>query len=205
MKRHLLCATLAVALCVTLSGVAAAQVRVHLGLGVLAGTDLTHDSLATAVALRPDPGLAVALGIDTPLNETYRLGIEVQAEHGTLALHGTSTVGVTTLTVWRPALRLSRDISRRIGVHAVLGALIYAPAQRTGTLFQDGMTPEPVVGAGMTLQHQLGSRLMLGLALDYDVHRFTTNALTSQGFSGASTVQRVALTLRLTRLGRASP
>ncbi len=205
MTRHLLRTALAAALCAALSGTAAAQVRVHVGLGVLAGTDLVHDSLATAVAVRPDPGIAVALGIDTPLNETYRLGIEVQAERGTLALHGTSTVGVTTLTVWRPALRLSRDLSRRVGVHAVLGALIYAPSQRTGTLFQDGMTPEPVVGVGITLRHQLGARLALGVALDYDVHRFTTNALTSQGFSGASTVQRVALTLRLTRLGRASP
>jgi hypothetical protein len=196
---------LVAALLGALPGAARAQIRLDLGVGVLAGTNLVRDSLAAPTAARPNPAPVVTLGFDAPLDPTYRLGLEVEAARSTLALHGDSSAAITTLTVWRPALRLSRDLGARLSMHVTVGVMLYAPSNRTATFFAAGTTPEPVAGIGITVRQRIGGAFALGLAVDYDVHRFTTTALTAQGFSGASTVQRVAVTLHLIRLGHARP
>lgn len=176
---------------------AGAQVRVSLSAGVVASSDLVRDSLVRTVAVRPSPAPMVALTIDAPLDPAYRLGLTISASHGALAYHGDSTSTVTNLTVWEPALRLSHRVTSSVALHGTLGIVLYRASTPAATLFQNGSPSEPTVGLGVDARWPIGRRFGIGASLDYSVHRFSTPALTADGFAGASTVHRLAVTVQL--------
>src|SRR5439155_371728 len=87
---------------------------------------------------------------------------------------------------------------------AGVGGLKYLPAGETG-IFRSGAGG--VLGlAGAVVSYappRVGGRWQLGIEARYDVHRFITPALRSEGFTSARTVHRIALALRAGR-GRAA-
>jgi hypothetical protein len=193
--RSLLLATL-----VCLPAVAHAQVTVGLRAGAVASGPLVRDSIVEALTIRPDVAPLVALRIGTPLRGRYGVSAELAVSRSDLVSHGdTSEQKITSLTLWSPSLGLQVAATRWLVAEARLGALIYDPGETAATLFSEGSPVDAVLGVGLLAERAIGSRFVAGLGVQYDVHRFTTTALRTRGFSGETAVHRVAVSVTLSR------
>ncbi|MBI4420752.1 MAG: hypothetical protein HY560_08000 [Gemmatimonadetes bacterium] len=179
---------------------AAAQTRIGLQAGVIATSPLVRDSIVEPLSVRPDPAPTIGFWLETRLDATYRLGLGLATAWSRLARRSPSeTVEVVPLTVWSPALTLRRDLRPGVSARATLGAMVYDPDHRAGTLFSQGSPVIPVVGAGLSYDRSVGGDLLLRIDLGYDVHRFTTTALRDRGFSGERAVHRVGVSVGVSR------
>ena len=185
---------------------ARAQVSVGVGLGVVGSSNLVRDSIVEVVSVRPQAAPQIGLRIETPLGGRYRVAGELSVSHSSLMARGEATsTKITGLTLWAPAVVLQAAVTPWLAGEARLGALIYAPSETESTLFSDGAPVTPVLGLGITAARALGDRLTGTLQLRYDLHRFTTNALKSRGFTGETVVHRIALGITLFRRFGADP
>jgi hypothetical protein len=189
------------------AGPAAAQVRVGLHLGPIGSTRLVRDSIVEPVTVRPNIGLAAALTAETSVTGGYRAGVRLTATRSNVETHSASqgSAPVTTLTLWHPAAFLRHSIVPWLSAEARLGMFFYAPSQRTGTFFRDGVSPRPALGLGLGIERPLGSRMALEALVTYDVHRFSTAALRAAGFTGETVVHRFGLQLGVHRIVRDAP
>ena len=180
---------------------ARAQVAVGARIGVLFTTDLVHDSIVEPISVQVRPAPVVGLSLEAPLGPPYVVSAGLALSRSNVVAHSaTSDVRLTGLTVWHATLAVRRPIVPGLGVEARLGAVIYAPSNRTANLFQDGAPVDATLGAGVQLERGLGAGFTVGLALQYDATRFTTNTLKAQGFAGATVVHRVALSATIRRV-----
>src|SRR3989442_13102444 len=104
------------------------------------------------------------------------------------------------LSVLALTVGLRRPLRGGFTVGAAVGGLKYLPAGETG-IFRSGAGGVFALAgavASYTPPRAVG-RCRLGGEARYDVHRFITPALRSEGFTSARTVHRVALALRAAR------
>jgi hypothetical protein len=162
-----------------------------------------RDSIVESIAVRVRPAAVVGLSVEAPLGPPYVVVVGLAVSHSSVVAHAASgDVTLTGLTVWHPTLAVRRPVEPWLAVEARVGAIIYAPGERTANLFQDGAPVDATLGAGVQVEHRLGAGLTAGLALHYDATRFTTTTLQAQGFSGATVVHRIALSATLRRASK---
>jgi hypothetical protein len=175
--------------------------------GAIGSSDLARDSIVEAFAVRPQVAPQLGLRAVFPAGERFFLGGQLSVSRSDLRTVGDpASATVTGLTVWAPSLVVRTSLRPWLAAEGRIGALLYDPANPEGTLFSDGSPVEPVLGMGLALERPLTASFRAALFLDYDVHRFTTTALSNRGFTGATIVHRVAVGLSLAReLGHAVP
>jgi hypothetical protein len=177
-----------------------AQVTLGARIGALWSSNLVRDSIVTTVTARPRIAPLVALRVEIPLRDSYRIAGELAASHSTLMSYSPDgDAPVTGLTVLAPALAIRVPATPWLTGEARLGAVLYAPSRKTGTLFSAGSPIRPTLGLGLSADRPLGRLWGLAIAVQYDVHKFTTTALRAQGFVDESVVHRVAIMLALSR------
>ncbi len=177
-----------------------AQLTVELGAGAVTSTKLARDSIVEAFSVGPAVAPVLDLAVETVLNPRYRLAVTVQWARSDLERRATGPdARVLSLTVWSGGLALRRRIVGGATVEATMGVIKYAAsaAERAATLFRDDAPLLPTVGLGARVERGLGSRLTLGLRAGYALHRFSTQALRSDGFNGDRTVHRLSLSVSL--------
>ena len=180
-----------------------AQVRVAVQGGASAMSTLVHDSIVERVSVRP--GIAPNLGfsVETELNTAWRLSATLGMAWSRLARHtGGESASVVPLTLWTPTLALTRHLGSAVNLRLSIGAVAYHPEHKNGNLFSAGSPILPLVGAGVGIEREMMNSLRYALELGYDLHRFTTTALQTSGFSGAQAVHRVSLSISLSRVIR---
>ena len=177
-----------------------AQVTFGARIGALWSSNLVRDSIVTTVTTRPRIAPVVALRVEVPVRDRYRIAGELAASHSTLMSYSANEdVHVTGLTVLVPALTVRVPATPWLTGEARVGAVLYAPSRKTGTLFSAGAPIRPTLGLGLSADRPLGRAWVVAIALQYDVHKFTTTALRAQGFVDASVVHRVAIMLAFSR------
>lgn len=184
---------------------ARAQVSVGIGVGAVASSNLVKDSILEAIAVRPRIAPQLAIRVESPLSPRYRLAGEMSVSHSTLMAHADSSTPVTGLTLWAPVVAIEAAVTSWLGAEARLGALLYQPGQRDGTLFSDGAPVTPTLGVGLRAERGLTRGIRGSLQVRYDLHRFTTNRLKARGFTGETVVHRIAVSVAFHRsFGRAA-
>jgi hypothetical protein len=88
---------------------------------------------------------------------------------------------------------------RDLAVYGKAGAIVYQADHDASNLFREGVSAQPLLGAGIRASRPLSNGLMLVIDLGYDVHRFSTRALRDAGFTGERPVHRLGLTLGVSR------
>jgi hypothetical protein len=172
--------------------------------GVQLSTALVHDSVVERITVQVKPAPVVGLWVEAPLGQAYMVVGGIALSRSNVVAHEASgDVPLTGLTVWHPTLAVRRSIMPWIAVEARVGAMVYAPSNRTANLFADGAPIDATLGAGVQVERRLAAGFSAGLALHYDATRFTTKTLQAQGFVGATVVHRVALTATIRRLVKA--
>lgn len=167
-------------------------------LGAVGSSDLVRDSIVEALAVRPQVAPQLGLRAVFPAGGRWLVGGQLSVSRSNLrAETDTAAATVTALTVWAPSLVVRTSLRPWLAVEARLGALLYDPASPEGTLFSGGSPVAPMLGLGLAVERPLTDRFLASLFLDYDAHRFSTTALEQRGFSGATTVHRVAAGLSL--------
>jgi hypothetical protein len=190
---------------VTLLGAAAvaappagAQVGVQVGLVV--SSNLVSDSIVDRFSVRANPALALGVTGETRL-DGYTLGAAVTVSRSdVIGREPRAEFPVTRLTIWHPVVYLRQPLRPWLSGEARLGLIIFSPSVRAGTLFRDGAPVQPAFGVGLRLERRLGRAFALGVAGQYDVHRFSTPQLRAQGYTGQTYVHRISTFLSLRRL-----
>ena len=189
----------------TLLGIAAvaapsagAQVGVQVGLVV--SSNLVSDSIVDRFSVRANPALALGVTGETRL-DGYTLGAAVTVSRSdVIGREPRAEFPVTRLTIWHPVVYLRQPLRPWLSGEARLGLIIFSPSVRAGTLFRDGAPVQPAFGVGLRLERRLGRAFALGVAGQYDVHRFSTPQLRAQGYTGQTYVHRISTFLSLRRL-----
>lgn len=177
-----------------------AQVQVGVRAGAIVSSNLLTDSIVEPLRIRQNLAGFLGVTVDTRLDQRYRVGVAVQVSRSDAVLRSPGEESViTSLTVWHPSVTLRQSFGRA-EVEASLGVLVYNPSIEVGTIFSGGAPAEPVVGLGVSLTQPVGM-ITAGLELRYDVHRFSTATLRNAGFSGETTVHRVAIGISIVRRG----
>ena len=176
---------------------AATHWAIHLSVGARFGSALVRDSIVNPIAVPQDVGATLAIGVTTPAPTGWS---------GEAVLDGTwaglrreepgANVDLGALTTVTFTVAARRVLPAGASARAGLGAIFYAPEQRTGifALGTGGATPLGL--AGLTYEPPWASRWRAALDLRYDVHRFLTPALRDAGFDEGRLVHRVALAVR---------
>jgi hypothetical protein len=201
MRRPILLALLACALPVT----ARAQIGYTVRAGGVWSTKIVRDVIYAPIETRPGIAPALAVGADLAMNRQYRVGLEL----------GVASAGVTTTTPTQPGsdisqgrvwllsgmLQLGGELRSRLDWRAGLGLLHYAPTEHEG-IFAQGGTTRALFGGGLDYHVTHGRRGDVIVSARYDYHRFSTPELRSQGFTLEQGVQRLSLSVGLTRAPR---
>jgi len=168
-------------------------VAYHIAVGARYGTALVHDSIVTPFAVRPAVAPALSAAAYLPLKPPWQGVATLDASITRISRHDSdgTTTNLGRLSTIMFCVGLRRDISKKLSAGLDIGGLKYLPADETG-IFNLGAGPLAGVG-GLVMEWQLSP----GLAIEarYDIHQFTTPALDAEGFTSATLVQRVTLSL----------
>jgi len=174
-----------------------AQVSFHISVGARYSTTLVHDSIVTGFDVRPSIAPALLVTVREELRPAWSVDGTLDVTPSSLRRHENGNsfeAGSATTIAFTVGLR--REISYGLSARAGIGALKYAAAEtgmfREGT---GGLLPLGTVAA--TYQPSFGARRRLAFEARYDLHRFITPALKSQGFKDSRPVHRLALLVRL--------
>lgn len=188
---------LASALAVSPSARLPAQVSFHVSIGARYSTTLVHDSIVTGFDVRPAIAPALLVIVREELRPGWSVDGTIDVTPSSLRRHeGSGTFDAGSFTALAFTVGVRREISWGLSARAGIGALKYAAGQ-TG-IFREGsggLFPLGTVAA--TFAPRFGARRRLALEARYDLHRFITPALRTQGFNDSRPVHRVALLVRL--------
>ena len=174
----------------------AAQATLGVQVGVRYSSTLVHDSIVSPFDVRPALAPAVALTL-AQARRPWAPMLTLDLSTGNLTRHdadGTTTTLIQVTTV-AFTVGLTHPLSAGFDAGLAVGGLKYIPSEDTG-IFQEGSGGVAGLGA-LTIGHpfRLGSE-RLTIAARYDIHGFTTPALSDEGFHGLRAVHRVSLTVR---------
>jgi hypothetical protein len=98
-------------------------------------------------------------------------------------------------------LNMNGDLASALRWRAGLGLLHYSGPSDAG-IFAQGGTTRALFGAGLDYQLEEGRTWNPVISLRYDYHRFVTDELRSQGFGLEQGVNRISLSIGVTRRPR---
>jgi hypothetical protein len=180
-----------------------AQVEYHARVGAVGASTLLRDFIVNEIAVRQSIAPMIALGATLPIGPLgYRVGLE-----GTLAsgkFHSSESGDDTDLGSLRTAtllLGIEGPLVRTFRWHAGVGGIKYWPADEAG-IFLAGGTTRFLAGAGVDYRRAVLPKWDLMTTLSYDFHRFSTDELEARGFSQTQGVNRVSLSVGLSRSAR---
>jgi hypothetical protein len=183
-----------------------AQVSFSISAGARYNTVLVHDQIVTSFdvrpALAPAMSIAAAMPLDSPWTVLATLDLSTSGVSRIDA--GGGEAPITRLTTAGLTVGLGRPLKSWLSGSAAVGVLKYFPSERLG-LFQSGGPYFPYAQVTLGFAPELAARHGVALELRYDVHKFITDALRIEGFSESRVVHRVALALRWTFRGGATP
>lgn len=178
----------------------AAQISWSLAAGARYTTTMVHDSIVTPLDVRPALAPAFTLAAATPLQPGWSGEALLDVSWSALERHdqGGLTTGLGNVTTLAVAIGVRREFPAGLSARLAMGALKYFPASETGIFRQGSGGLFPLGGAAVAYGPPLAAarRWHVEVEARYDVHKFITPALRTQGFSGARLVHRVALALK---------
>jgi len=174
----------------------------YLRAGVAGGTALVRDAIRTELHVEQSIAPALALGAGVPLGTRYRVGLELGATLGGLTATETNEEdrdlgGVRTASA---LAYLEGGLVPSVRWRAGLGGITYGGSD--AGMFDGGSGVRLLAGGVLDWRRPVMARADLTVALRYDFHRFSTDALRARGFEGAQGVSRVLLTVGLARGAR---
>jgi hypothetical protein len=178
----------------------AAQVSFQAAVGVRYTSTMVHDSIVTAVDLRPTLAPTLSLAATAPMQHGWSAEGMVDVSWSTLERHdqGGPTVGLGGLATVAAAIGVRRPLAPGLSARLAIGGLKYFPGEQTG-VFQGGsggVFPLAAAALSYVPPFAFAARWGLGVEARYDLHAFITPALRSQGFTSARPVHRLAFALR---------
>ena len=179
--------------------VAEAQTDFYARLGLTGATKLVKDRILQSREVRQSLAPTLALGVSLPFTPLYGAGLEATVtSSGFHSTEAGSRTDLGTLRTGSIMLGLDGPVWPRLRWRAGGGFLRYWPAEKRGIFLRGGST-RLLVGAGLDYRRPVFPRWELMVSLRYDFHRFTTDELVAQGFSGTQGVQRVSVSVGLAR------
>jgi hypothetical protein len=185
-----------------------AQVSLHLAAGVRSSSTLVHDSIVTPFDLQPSLAPALLVSVRDELRPGWSADAALDVTPSGLRRHeatgGSVDAGSFTAFAFTVGLRrhFAPGASARLGV----GGLRYAGSQ-TGVFREGsgGLFPLGTVAATYALPLPFARKRQLEVEARYDVHKFITPALRTEGFRAARPVHRVAVLVRIGWGGAETP
>ena len=179
------------------SGQAAAQVSFHVSLGARYTTTLVHDSIVQPFDLRPAIAPALLVIVREEMKPGWSVDGTIDVTPSSLRRHeGSGTFDAGSFTALAFTIGVRREISWGLSARAGIGALKYAAGQ-TGVFREGSGGLFPLGTVAATYTPSFGARRRLAFEARYDIHRFITPAMRTEGFEDSRPVHRVALLLRL--------
>ena len=177
-----------------------AQASVQLSLGARYTSTMVHDSIVTAIDVRPTLAPSLAVTAATAIEHGWTADGTIDVSWSTLERHdqGGPTVGLGSLTTLAVVIGIRRALAAGLAGRLAVGGLKYFPGESTG-IFRDGSGGVfPLGSATVSYVPPLAfaQRRSLGIEARYDVHAFITPALRNRGFTSSQPVHRLALALR---------
>ncbi len=192
-------AAIMVLLSVSPSAHPSAQVSVHVALGVRHTSTLVHDSLVTPFDLRPALAPALLVSARDELRPGWSADVTLDVSPSGLRRHensGTFDAGSLTTVAFTVGLRrhVARGVSTRVGV----GGMRYL-ADQSGVFREGsgGIFPLGSVAATYAPALPFAQKHQLEIEVRYDIHKFLTPALRTEGFATGRPVHRVAVIARM--------
>jgi len=173
-----------------------AQVSFHFSAGPRYTTTMVHDSIVNPFDLRPALAPALLLSVRDELSPGWSADVTLDLTHAGLRRYetgGTFDAGSFTALAFTVGLR--HLVKPHVTARVAAGGLKYA-ADAAGVFRQGNGGLFPVAALGMTYdikRFEIDAR--------YDVHRFSTPALRSVGFTDARPVHRFSVTVSARVLG----
>jgi hypothetical protein len=184
---------------------AQAQATYYVRGGVAWSSDIVRDVFTAPVTTRPGLAPTVFAGVDFALSPRYALGLEASAATASLS---TTTPSIPDSDIdqgriWTlgALLNMSGDLAASLGWRAGLGVLHYSGPSDAG-IFAQGGTTRALFGAGLDYRLAEGRSWNPVVSLRYDYHRFVTDELRAQGFGLEQGVNRISLSIGVTRGAR---
>jgi hypothetical protein len=172
-----------------------AQVSFHIALGARYSSTLVHDSVVTPLDLRPALAPALLVSLRDELRPGWSADATLDVSPSELRRHevGGSFDGGGSFTALAFTVGLRRHFAPGASARFGVGGLRYLAGQ-TGVFREGsgGVFPLGTVAATYALGwHDLEFEAR------YDVHRFITPALRTEGFRGSRPVHRLAILVRI--------
>jgi hypothetical protein len=156
-----------------------------------------HDSLVQPFDLRPALAPALLVTVREELRPGWSVDGTIDVTPSSMRRHeGSQTFDAGSFAALAFTVGVRREISAGLSARAGIGALKYAAGQ-TG-LFREGsggLFPLGTVAA--TYTPSFGAQRRLAFEARYDLHRFITPAMRTEGFQDARPVHRLALLARI--------
>ena len=176
-----------------------AQTSFHAVLGARYSSTLVHDSIVTALDVRPDIAPALAGALDVPLTGPWKLELLADVSTSPVRRHdaGGFTAPITRVWTVGMALGLRRRLKSWLAGRGAIGGLKYLPAKPVGLFSAGGGGVIPYGSLTFDVAPPQLARRRLALEVGGDVHRFLTPALRSAGFAESRVVYRVTAGVRV--------
>lgn len=197
--------SLALLLAAATAAPAQAQATYYVRGGVTWSSDIVRDVFTAPVTTRPGLAPTLFAGVDFALSPRYRLGLEASAGTASLTTRTPSIPGseIDQGRIWTVGalLNMNGDLVRSVRWRAGLGVLHYSGPGDAG-IFAQGGTTRALFGAGFDYLLAQGRSWNPVISLRYDYHRFVTDELRTQGFGLEQGVNRISLSIGVTRGAR---
>lgn len=174
-----------------------AQAALHATLGARYTSTLVHDSIVTALDVRPDIAPALALALALPLSRPWRLDILLDVSTSAVRRRDANgfVAPITRLWMVGAGVGLRHPLATWLDGRAAAGVLTHLPAKSVG-LFAEGGGIAPFASVALALTPPPVTRYGLALEIAGDAHRFQTPALRDAGFTASRLVYRVTAGIR---------
>lgn len=178
-----------------------AQVEVRLGAGARVTSTLVNDQILAPIRVAAGLAPAITLTVlDRPRAGSRwapDVAFDLSRSNVRVTDGGTGTTQtLTSLTTVAFTVGVRRTLPAGLEGRAGLGALKYVPGRRTG-IFKDGVGVAALASVALEYAPVGVAQGKVGVALRYDVHRFTTPALRAWGFSDSRLIHRLAVGVRV--------
>ena len=200
-------AAIIVLLSVWPSGRLAGQVSFHVAVGARYSSTLVHDSVVTSFDLRPALAPALLASVRDELRPRWSADATLDVSPSGLRRHeggGSFDAGSFTALAFTVGLRrhFTPNATARVGV----GGMRYLASQ-TGVFREGsgGIFPLGSVAATYALPLPFAQKHQLEIEARYDIHKFITPALRTEGFTAGRPVHRLVVLVRAGWGGGSTP
>ena len=176
-----------------------AQVSFHLAAGARYSSTLVHDSIVGPVDLRATLAPTLLLTLRGALKPGWTADATLDVSPAGLRRHesaggGSFDAGSFTAVAFTVGLR--RELAAGLAARAGVGGLRYF-ADETGVFREGSGGLFPLGTVAATYAPGFGAGRRLEVEARYDIHRFITRAMRTEGFSESRPVHRVAVLVRV--------